>query len=84
MTFRRHFLLLRGMGAIIHDALEPGGVILVDDVTPDCRWDGAHQVYVEFRTACGLPHERVGSNAVPRHGAASPPDAHRRALLHRR
>jgi SAM-dependent methyltransferase len=48
----------------VYDALEPGGVILVDDVTPGSRWDGAHQAYVEFCTARSLPHERIGNKAA--------------------
>jgi hypothetical protein len=36
----------------LYDALEPGGVIVVvDDVTPHFRWDGAHEAYAEFCTA---------------------------------
>jgi hypothetical protein len=48
----------------LYDALEPGGVIVVDDVAPHSRWDGAHEAYTEFCTAHGLPHERVGSKGA--------------------
>ena len=35
---------------MVYDNLSNGGVILIDDVTNNNRWDGAYQAYLEF---CG-------------------------------
>jgi len=45
----------------VYDALEPGGIILVDDVRPANTWDGAFQAYTEFCQSRGLTHEVIGS-----------------------
>jgi hypothetical protein len=44
----------------LYDALEPGGVILLDDVKAESAYDGARQAYVEFSKSLGLPQEIVG------------------------
>ncbi len=45
----------------LYDALEPGGVILVDDVKRNSSWDGAHQAYMEFCAARDQPPELIGT-----------------------
>lgn len=45
----------------LYDALAPGGVVLVDDVAPSQRFDGAHQAYLEFCAAVGAAPETVGT-----------------------
>jgi SAM-dependent methyltransferase len=45
------YLPIRDVLPKIYDALSPGGIIIVDDCTPDKLWDGAFQAYREFVTA---------------------------------
>jgi len=45
----------------LYDALELGGVILLDDVKAESAYDGARQAYIEFCASRGLPQEIVGS-----------------------
>lgn len=41
----------------IHEALAPGGVIVVDDCKPNYIWEGALKAYEEFVAEKGLPRE---------------------------
>jgi hypothetical protein len=44
----------------IYSALSPGGMLVVDDCSPDdARWDGALQAYREFMSENGKPDEIV-------------------------
>jgi O-methyltransferase len=54
----------------LYDSLEPGGVILVDDVRPDARWDGAAQALAEFCRERGLSTTPVGTKGAVLHRAA--------------
>jgi SAM-dependent methyltransferase len=49
----------------LYEALSPGGIIVVDDCTPDdFYWDGSHQAYLEFMSELNqAPHivcEKLG------------------------
>ncbi|HEV7956293.1 MAG TPA: TylF/MycF/NovP-related O-methyltransferase [Marisediminicola sp.] len=44
---------------VLYECLQPGGVIMVDDVIEHTRYDGAAQAYYEFVGARGLPIEIV-------------------------
>lgn len=44
----------------LYDATVPGGVILVDDVKKNNRYDGAYQAYVEFCKERGITEEVIG------------------------
>ncbi|WP_182911996.1 TylF/MycF/NovP-related O-methyltransferase [Sphingomonas cavernae] len=54
------YLPTRNALAAIFSALVEGGVIIVDDVAPNERYDGAYQAYMEFCDANGLQPVRVG------------------------
>lgn len=45
----------------LYEALEPGGVIFVDDVMADHHYDGAAEAYFEFVRANGLPERVLGN-----------------------
>jgi Macrocin-O-methyltransferase (TylF) len=47
--------------AKVYAATMPGGVILVDDVMENDRYDGAFQAYMEFCQELGEPHLLVGN-----------------------
>jgi O-methyltransferase len=38
----------------LYERLGPGGIVVVDDCTPDQEWDGAYEAYVEFTSDRGL------------------------------
>jgi hypothetical protein len=45
----------------MYSCLTEGGVILIDDVMPQSRWDGAYQAYEEFCAESGLPFQVIGN-----------------------
>lgn len=48
---------------ILYKNLEPGGIIMVDDVKDDKIYDGAYQAYMEFCKSNGITPHYVGSKA---------------------
>jgi SAM-dependent methyltransferase len=49
---------------LLYERLSPGGTIIVDDVKPNMKWDGAYQAYKEFTKEKNLPfivqHGKLG------------------------
>jgi len=45
----------------IYEQLVNGGVILVDDTSDKCAWDGAYQAYIEFCQSNGKPPIIIGN-----------------------
>ena len=43
-----------------YNKLTPGGLILVDDVMTNSRWDGAHQAYYDFCKDNGIEPSVLG------------------------
>lgn len=46
---------------VLFEVLQPGGIILVDDVKPGSIYDGAHAAYEEFCRLRGLSQHIVGT-----------------------
>lgn len=44
----------------IHQAMAPGGLLIIDDCWNDDKWDGALQAYNEFTTDNNLPPRIIG------------------------
>jgi Macrocin-O-methyltransferase (TylF) len=63
LTFLDVDLYLPTKGALprIYDVTLSGGVILIDDVMDNNRWDGAYQAYMEFCGTRGIAPKVIGN-----------------------
>ena len=48
----------------IRPHMAPGGVIMVDDVLDNRRWDGAYEAFMEFVEETGTSYEMIGNKCA--------------------